>query len=176
MKAVFNENLPNTSSNWNCSQSFCWAQVWALSHMSSGGLTSSAELSSSLGGGRGGAGTPSNCYHQWPPPWTNSLATYASQQYHIREGFRKKKPGKIVPFWQTFRGAPIKQNNLYISLYSLYMYLSIFVFFTVVSFFYDIATLRCYTSIFDGFICFYWKCSKSCLSAGTNLVPERMLQ
>ena len=34
------------------------------------------------------------------------------------------------------------------------MYLSIFVFFTVVSFFYDIATLRCYTSIHDGFICF----------------------
>ena len=32
------------------------------------------------------------------------------------------------------------------------MYLSIFVFFTVVSFFYDIATLRCYTPIFDGFI------------------------
>ena len=32
------------------------------------------------------------------------------------------------------------------------MYLSIFVFFTVVSFFYDIATLRCYTSVFDGFI------------------------
>ena len=31
--------------------------------MSSGGLTSSAELSSSLRGGRGGAGTPSNCYH-----------------------------------------------------------------------------------------------------------------
>ena len=52
--------------------------------MSSGGLTSSAELSSSLRGGRGGAGTPSNCYHHHhlgssllppPPPRIKSQAT-----------------------------------------------------------------------------------------------------